>query len=107
MSRSAATFAEEAALHVCNLADSCHGTGARRGGLALGELRCFASALEAVLLALFLARITSEQTGLLQGTARLDIGVDQGPGDSVRDGTGLSRNSAAVNFDRRCEAAHH
>src|SRR5580704_7031623 len=67
--------------------------------LALGVLRCFASALESVLLALFLTWIASEQSGFLQRPAQVGVGSDQRARNAVRDSTGLAGNTTTFNLD--------
>src|SRR6266480_3800256 len=65
-------------------------------GLALGELEARTSALLAVLLALFHARIAREQAGLLQTLAQLGVVDLQRARDAVADGARLSARTAAV-----------
>src|SRR6478609_2938728 len=87
--------------------------------LTLGELEALAGAGLAGLLALFLAGVTGEVTGLLEGNAELGIELQQGAGDAVGNRTGLAADAAAgdvhghielvlaVGSDERREGALH
>ena len=63
---------------------------------ALGVLRGLAGLLEAVLLALLLARVAREEAGLLELGAQLGVELDERPGDAEAQGAGLARDAAAV-----------
>src|SRR5487761_2761868 len=65
-------------------------------GSALGALRRLASLLQAVLLALFLARITSEQAGLFQAWTKLRIELDEASRNAEAKCSGLSGDPATV-----------
>ena len=63
---------------------------------ALAELRSAAGGFETVLLALFHSRVTGQETGGLEcGTIAL-IENDEGTGDAVADGAGLTGHAAAL-----------
>src|SRR5690606_22585012 len=75
------------------------------GELALGVLRRLASLLEAVLLALGLARVAGQQTRLLQRRAPLGVLALQAPGDAAAQGAGLPGHAAAGDACDDVEAA--
>src|SRR6478736_7217922 len=87
--------------------------------LTLGELEALAGAGLAGLLALFLAGVTGEVTGLLESDAKLGIELQQGAGDAVGNRTGLAADAAtsdvhghielvlAVSRDERRQGALH
>src|SRR6218665_1603438 len=87
--------------------------------LALGELEALAGAGLAGLLALFLAGVTGEVTGLLEGDAKLGIELQKRAGDAMGHRAGLAADAAAgdihghvelvlaVSGDERGEGAAH
>src|ERR1700694_1594237 len=65
------------------------------GRLTLGELEALAGAGLAGLLAFFLAGVTGQVTGLLEGDAELGIELQQGAVDAVAHGAGLGADATA------------
>src|SRR5688572_768838 len=63
--------------------------------LTLGELEALAGAGLAGLLALFLAGVTGEVTGLLKGDAELGIELQESAGDAMGNGAGLAADATA------------
>src|SRR5581483_1037656 len=70
----------------------------REERLALGVLRTFAGLVAAVLLALDLARVARQQTGLAQRGPQPFGGFDQRARDPMAHRIGLRRNSAAFDL---------
>ena len=62
---------------------------------ALAELGSAAGGFEAVLLPLLHTRVAGEEAGGLQSRAVLGVDLQQGPGDAVPDGAGLTGDAAA------------
>src|SRR6202041_1147807 len=63
--------------------------------LPLRVLRSLTRLLEAVLLGLFLARVTSQESGLLQRRANGLVDLEERPRDAEAEGTGLAGHAAA------------
>src|SRR5947207_13654187 len=75
------------------------------GPLALGVLRCLASALQPVLLALLHPRVAGEEAGLAKRQpVRLGIDEEERPRDSVADRAGLAGDPTALDLDHRVVA---
>ena len=64
--------------------------------LTLAELRRTPGGLEAVLLALLHARVTGEESRLLQNGTVVVAGQQQGTGDAVAQSAGLAADAAAL-----------
>src|SRR5947207_12984829 len=74
--------------------------------LALGVLRCLASALQPVLLALLHPRVAGQEAGLPKWHAvRVGVELEQRAGNTVTDRAGLTGHSATLDLDHRVEAA--
>ena len=73
---------------------------------ALAELRSATGGLQAVLLSFFHSGVAGHETGSLQSGAVLGIQSDQGTGNAVTDGTGLTGNAAASNGNNDVDLAH-
>ena len=63
--------------------------------LTLAELRSAAGGFETILFTLFHSRVAGEEAGGLEGGAVALIDDDQGAGDAVADGAGLTGTAAA------------
>ena len=74
--------------------------------LALGELGSTTGGLQTVLLALLHARITSQETSLLQIAAQFGVGLAQGAGDTVTDSASLAGEATAVYVNNNVELAN-
>ena len=71
--------------------------------LALGELEALPGALLSVLLALLGARVTGQESGLLELLAQLTVELAEGPGDAMANGTRLASAPAARDIDQYVE----
>ena len=74
--------------------------------LALGELGSTTGGLQTVLLALLHARITSQETSLLQIAAKFGVGLAQGAGDTVTDSASLASEATAVYVNQNVITSH-
>src|ERR1700691_663100 len=63
--------------------------------LPLRVLRSLARLLETVLLGLFLARVTRQESGLLQGRSNGLVDLEEGTRDAEAQGAGLAGHAAA------------
>src|SRR5438552_7198105 len=73
--------------------------------LALRVLRALARLVPAVLLALHLARVARDESGLLERGAQLRVGQEERPRDAVPDGDRLRGEPAAEDVDLSAELA--
>lgn len=71
-------------------------SGFLRSRLSFAELGCASCGFETVLLAFLHSGVTGEEAGGLQGGAIALIHAQQGAGDAVTDGAGLSGDAAAA-----------
>ena len=67
---------------------------------ALAELRGTAGGLEAVLFTFLHPRIAGQETGFLQGSTEIRIRLAKSTADAMPDGTGLTRQAAAIHVDQ-------
>src|SRR5205807_316387 len=73
---------------------------------ALRVLRSFPGSFQPVFLALLLARVARQEPGFLEGRPEVRIGVQERPGDAVRDGPRLAGNAAPDHLHGGVEPAH-
>ena len=74
--------------------------------LSLAELGRAAGGVEAVLLALLHTRVASQEPGRLQSGTELLVHQQQGPGNAVADGAGLTGDAAAGDSGDDVHLAH-
>src|SRR2546429_376548 len=75
-----------------------------RRGSTLGVLRPLARLVAPVLLALHLAGVAGDETGLLECAAQLGVRLEERPRDAVSDGDGLRRHATTADVHVRAVA---
>jgi hypothetical protein len=74
-------------------------------GLSFRVLRAFPRGFQTVLFALFFACVAGKQTGFAQGLLGAFVGLEQGSGSGVDDGSGLATRTPADDFSEHIHTA--